>query len=47
MPAPPWTDVLAMRPEVSDSEGRVGELQMSLHKAVYQTVDVPYRRVDH
>src|SRR5207302_4048043 len=29
------------------SDGSVGELQMSLHKAVYQTVDVPYRKVEY
>src|SRR3954465_7831033 len=38
-------DVLERRPEVRASDGSVGELQMSLHKAVYQTVDVPYRKV--
>ncbi|MEV0694827.1 DUF499 domain-containing protein [Streptomyces sp. NPDC050388] len=42
-----WADVLALRPEVTASDGSVGELQMSLHKAVYQTVDVPYRKVDY
>ncbi|MBO4236828.1 DUF499 domain-containing protein [Pseudonocardia alni] len=40
-----WADVLELRPEVRASDGSVGELQMSLHKAVYQTVDVPYRKV--
>jgi Protein of unknown function (DUF499) len=45
--APSWTDVLTLRPEVVASDGGVGELQMSLHKAVYQTVDVPYRVVDY
>src|SRR5262245_28858353 len=40
---PVWTDFLTLRPEVVASDGGVGELQMSLHKAVYQTVDVPYR----
>lgn len=40
-----WTDALTLRPEVIASDGGVGELQMSLHKAVYQTVDVPYRDV--
>lgn len=40
-----WTKALTLRPEVLASDGGVGELQMSLHKAVYQTVDVPYRDV--
>jgi hypothetical protein len=44
---PHWADVLALRPEVTSSDGSVGELQMSLHKAVYQTVDVPYREVGY
>jgi hypothetical protein len=47
MTVPHWADVLALRSEVTTSEGSVGELQMSLHKAVYQTVEVPYRRVDY
>jgi hypothetical protein len=42
-----WTDALTLRPEVIASDGGVGELQMSLHKAVYQTVDVPYREVGY
>lgn len=42
-----WADLLTLRPEVKASDGSVGELQMSLHKAVYQTVDVPYRRVGY
>jgi hypothetical protein len=44
---PHWTDVLPLRSEVTASDGSVGELQMSLHKAVYRTVDVPYRKVDY
>src|ERR1700682_2906180 len=44
---PNWTDILTLRPEVIASDGGVGELQMSLHKAVYQTVDVPYRDVGY
>src|SRR4051794_5297989 len=44
---PHWADVLALRDEVVASDGSVGELQMSLHKAVYQTVDVPYRKLDY
>ena len=43
MTVPHWADLLSLRPEVTSSDGSVGELQMSLHKAVYQTVDVPYR----
>ena len=42
-----WADVLTLRDEVRTSDGSVGELQMSLHKAVYQTVVVPYRQVDY
>ena len=42
-----WTDTLTLRPEVIASDGGVGDLQMSLHKAVYQTVDVPYREVSY
>jgi hypothetical protein len=44
---PHWTDALSLRSEVTASDGSVGELQMSLHKAVYQTVDVPYRKVGY
>lgn len=44
---PHWADVLSLRPEVRGSDGSVGELQMSLHKVVYQTVDVPYRKVGY
>jgi len=47
MTVPHWADLLALRPEVTSSDGSVGELQMSLHKAVYQTVDVPYRDVSY
>lgn len=42
-----WADILKLRQEVRASDGSVGDLQMSLHKAVYQTVDVPYRKVDY
>src|SRR5207302_755237 len=38
---------LALRPEVIASDGGVGELQMSLHKAVYQTLDAPYHDVGY
>ena len=44
---PPWTDVLKLRPEVLGSGGSPGELQMSLYKAVFQTVEVPYRDVEY
>lgn len=44
---PRWTELLKLREEVVASDGGVGELQMSLHKAVYQTVDVPYRDVGY
>ncbi|NLU77749.1 DUF499 domain-containing protein [Micromonospora sp. HNM0581] len=44
---PHWADFLKLRPEVRTSDGSIGELQMSLHKAVYQTVDVPYRKVEY
>ncbi|MFF2485146.1 DUF499 domain-containing protein [Microbacterium sp. NPDC058062] len=44
---PHWTDVLPLRAEVVGTDGSVGELQMSLHKAVYQTVDVPYRKPEY
>ncbi|HTJ68791.1 MAG TPA: DUF499 domain-containing protein [Actinospica sp.] len=40
-----WADLLTLRPEVTVADGSVGDLQMSLHKAVYQTIDVPYRKV--
>lgn len=42
---PNWTNTLPLRPEVIATDGGVGDLQMSLHKAVYQTVEVPYRDV--
>ncbi|RPF40457.1 uncharacterized protein DUF499 [Streptomyces sp. Ag109_G2-6] len=41
-PVAHWADVLTLRDEVRQTEGSVGELQMSLAKAVYQTVPVPY-----
>ena len=44
---PNWTETLTLRPEVVASDGGVGELQMSLHKAVFQTVDVPYREIGY
>jgi hypothetical protein len=46
-PSTHWADILHLRPEVRASDGSIGELQMSLHKAVYQTVDVPYRKVGY
>ncbi len=42
-----WADVLRLRDEVVATDGSVGELQMSLSKAVYQTVAVPYAKVDY
>lgn len=42
-----WSKLLKLRREVIASDGGVGDLQMSLHKAVYQTVDVPYRDVGY
>lgn len=42
-----WADVLKLRDEVVATDGSVGELQMSLSKAVYQTVPVPYAKVDY
>lgn len=44
---PNWTERLTLRDEVIASDGSVGELQMSLGKVVYQTVDVPYRHLDY
>ena len=40
-----WTSVLTIRPEVAASDGGVGDLQMSLHRAVYQTARAPYQDV--
>lgn len=40
-----WANVLTLRDEVTSADGSVGELQMSLSKAVYQTVPVPYAKV--
>ena len=42
-----WADVLHLRDEVRLTDGSVGELQMSLAKAVYQTVVVPYAKCDY
>ena len=39
-----WADVLTLRNEVRLTDGSVGELQMSLAKAVYQTLPVPYAK---
>jgi hypothetical protein len=47
MVVPHWADVLTLRDEVTRSDGSVGDLQMSLHKVVYQTVEVPYRDVGY
>jgi hypothetical protein len=40
-----WTNVLKIRPEVVATDGGIGDLQMSLHSAVYQTAKVPYQDV--
>lgn len=45
--APHWADVLTLRDEVRATDGSVGELQMSLSKAVYQTVPVPYAKCEY
>ncbi|MFJ6272281.1 DUF499 domain-containing protein [Pseudarthrobacter oxydans] len=42
-----WADLLELRDEVRATDGSVGELQMSLAKAVYQTVPVPYARCSY
>ena len=42
-----WADVLRLRDEVRQTDGSVGELQMSLAKAVYQTVVVPYAKCEY
>lgn len=44
---PHWADVLTLRDEVRATDGSVGELQMSLSKAVYQTVPVPYAKCEY
>ncbi|TFB67194.1 ATP-binding protein [Cryobacterium sp. Hz7] len=42
-----WASVLKLRHEVRQTDGSVGELQMSLAKAVYQTVAVPYANCNY
>lgn len=42
-----WANVLRLRDEVRQTDGSVGELQMSLAKAVYQTVVVPYAKCEY
>ncbi|WP_439811678.1 DUF499 domain-containing protein [Streptomyces sp. P9-2] len=42
-----WAEVLTLRDEVRQTDGSVGELQMSLAKAVYQTVPVPYANIGY
>ena len=44
---PHWADVLHLRDEVRATDGSVGELQMSLAKAAYQTVPVPYAKCEY
>ena len=40
-----WTNVLKIRAEAVATDGGIGDLQMSLHRAVYQTTNVPYQDV--
>lgn len=42
-----WTKVLKIRQEVIDADGGIGDLQMSLHRAVYQTAKAPYQNVSY
>lgn len=46
-PTTHWAAVLTLRDEVRLTDGSVGELQMSLAKAVYQTVPVPYSKCEY
>ena len=39
---PHWADVLTLRPEISDADGQIADLQMSLYSAVYTDRNVPY-----
>ena len=45
--SPNWADHLQLRDEVIASDGSVGDLQISLGKAVYQTENVPYRELSY
>lgn len=42
-----WADILSLRGEVIASEGRIGDLQMSLYSAVYADRVVEYRQPDY
>lgn len=42
-----WPEILKLRPEVADADGGIGDLQMSLHRAVYQTAKAPYQDVGY
>jgi len=44
---PHWADVLSLRPELTDQNGQLADLQMSLYSAVFQTEQVPYRDVGY
>jgi len=39
---PHWADVLTLRPEITDADGQIADLQMSLYSAVYTDRNVPY-----
>jgi Protein of unknown function (DUF499) len=42
-----WADILRLRPEVNATEGRIGDLQMSLYSAVYSNRQVQYREPEY
>lgn len=42
-----WADTLTLRDEVRQTDGSGGDLQMSLARAIYQTVPVPYANCDY
>ncbi|MFI7289981.1 DUF499 domain-containing protein [Streptomyces anulatus] len=39
---PHWADVLTLRPEITEADGQIADLQMSLYSAVYTDRNVPY-----
>ncbi|WP_411152054.1 DUF499 domain-containing protein [Streptomyces sp. A30] len=39
---PHWAEVLTLRPEITDANGQIADLQMSLYSAVYTDRNVPY-----
>jgi hypothetical protein len=47
MQPPHWADVLTLRPEVTNTQGQVANLQMSLYGVSSMTADVPYRDVGY